>query len=442
MPGFALRNPHTVIVGALVVVLLGVTAFARMPVDVFPNLKMPAVVVATFYPGMPPLEIERDITTRFERFFTLASDIEHIESRSLPGVSIIRVFFNPDANVDAAAASIANLAMADLRHLPPGTLPPLVLKSDASSLPVTLVTVAGEGFSEAQLRDQAQYNVRNQLATVAGASVPPPFGGKYRQIMVYADRKALEARGLTPMDVVHALNDANLIIPAGDAKIGNIDYFVRSNSHDRGPDGHRSRAGPGRSRPGAGAGRRCRPRRGRGTDPAERGAHRRSALRLRAGPEARRNANTIAVVDGVRDRPAEGLRAPEPACTCSRSSTSRATSATAIESSAARRRASAAVLASLMILLFLGSLRVDAGDLPIDPALGAGGGLRAVPERRRRSNVDDAGRICAGDRRAWSTTRWWCWRTSAATWRRARARLRPPRDGRATRSRSRCWPRP
>ena len=230
MSGFALRNPHTIIVGALVVTLLGVTAFARMPVDVFPNLKMPAAVVATFYPGMPPLEIERDITTRFERFFTLGSDIDHIESRSLPGVSIIRVFFQPDTNVDTAAASLASLAMADLRHLPPGTLPPLVLKSDASSLPVTLVTVSGAGFSEAALRDQAQYNIRNQLATVAGASVPPPFGGKYRQIMVYADRKALEARGLTLMDLVHSLNDANLIMPAGDAKIGDVDYFVDSNS--------------------------------------------------------------------------------------------------------------------------------------------------------------------------------------------------------------------
>src|SRR5574337_815826 len=214
MPGFSLRNPHTIIVGALVVILLGVTAFARMPVDVFPDLKMPAVVVATFYPGMPPLEIERDITTRFERFFTLGSDIEHIESRSLPGVSIIKVFFQPNANIDVAAASLANLAMADLRHLPPGTLPPLVLKSDASSLPVTLVTVSGAGFSEARLRDQAQYNIRNQLATVSGSSVPPPFGGKYRQIMVYVNREALEARGLTLMDVVNKLNKANLIIPA------------------------------------------------------------------------------------------------------------------------------------------------------------------------------------------------------------------------------------
>ena len=230
MPSFSLRNPHFIVVGTLITALLGLTAFAGMPVDVFPNLKIPAVVVGTFYPGMPPQEVERDITTRFERFFTLGNDIEHIESRSLPGVSIIKVFFQPSANVDAAASQLANLAMADLRHLPPGTLPPIVLKSDASSLPVTLITVSGTGFSEAQLRDQAQYNVRNQLATVAGASVPPPFGGKYRQVMVYANREALEARGLTLMDVVHSLNESNLIIPAGDAKIGNTDFFVNTNS--------------------------------------------------------------------------------------------------------------------------------------------------------------------------------------------------------------------
>ena len=230
MPSFSLRNPHFVIVGTLITALLGLTAFAGMPVDVFPNLKIPAVLVGTFYPGMPPQEVERDITTRFERFFTMGNDIEHIESRSLPGVSIIKVFFQPSANVDAAASQLANLAMADLRHLPPGTLPPIVLKSDASSLPVTLVTVSGTGFSEAQLRDQAQYNIRNQLATVAGASVPPPFGGKYRQIMIYVNREAIEARGLTLMDVVHAMNDTNLIIPAGDAKIGSTDYFVNTNS--------------------------------------------------------------------------------------------------------------------------------------------------------------------------------------------------------------------
>jgi len=230
VPSFALRNPFTAIVGALIVTILGVTAFARMPVDVFPNLKIPAVVVATFYPGMPPLDMERDITTRYERFFTLGSGIEHIESRSLPGVSMITIYLHGGVDVDAAAAQFATLAMADLGVLPPGTLPPLVLKFDASSLPVTLVTVEGKGFSQADIEDQARYNVRNQLATVSGASIPMPFGGKIRQIMAYVDRQALQARGLSLNSVVNALNDTNLILPAGDAKIGDTDYYIYSNA--------------------------------------------------------------------------------------------------------------------------------------------------------------------------------------------------------------------
>ena len=252
----------------------------------FPNLDIPVAVVATFYPGMPPLDMEADITTRFERFFTLGSDIEHMESRSLPGVSIIKVFFHPGVDSSAATATLGNLAMADLRHLPPGTLPPLILKSGASSLPVTLVTVSGKGFSEAQLRDQAQYNIRNWIATVPGASVPPPFGGKYRQIMAYVNRDALQARGLTLMDVVHALNDANLIIPAGDAKIGPTDYFVYSNSMIEDPADINQGAGEGRARSGAGVHRRRRPRRGRGADSAEHRAHQRPALGVHPGDEA------------------------------------------------------------------------------------------------------------------------------------------------------------
>jgi len=236
VPSFALRNPFTVIVGALIVTILGVTAYSRMPVDVFPNLKIPAVVVATFYPGMPPLDMERDITTRYERFFTLGSGIEHIESRSLPGVSMITVYLHSGVDVDAAAAQLATLAMADLGVLPPGTLPPLVLKFDASSLPVTLVTVEGKGFSQADIEDQARYNVRNQLATISGASIPMPFGGKIRQIMAYVDRQALQARGLTLNSVVDAINQTNLILPAGDAKIGNTDFYIYSNALIDHPD--------------------------------------------------------------------------------------------------------------------------------------------------------------------------------------------------------------
>ncbi len=230
MPSFSLRNPYTIIVGALVIVILGVTAFTRMPVDVFPDIKIPAVVVATFYQGMPPLDMEDNITFRYERFFTLGSNIEHIESRSLSGVSIIKVFFQPGTNVSAAAAQMGTLAMADLGIMPPGTLPPLVLQYDASSLPVILVTVTGKGYTQTQLEDQARYNIRNQLATVPGASVPIPFGGKFRQVMAYVNRQALQARGLTLMDVVQALNQSNLILPAGDAKIGSKDFYIYSNS--------------------------------------------------------------------------------------------------------------------------------------------------------------------------------------------------------------------
>src|SRR5262249_27278657 len=156
----------------------------------------------------------------FERFFTLGRGINHIESRSLPGVSLIKVYFQPGTDADAAATTIANLASASLRRLPPGTLPPVVLKFDASSLPVCLITLKGEGMTEAQLRDTGQYNVRNQIASVPGSSVPQPFGGRYRQIMVYVDPLKLEAHQLSVMDIVRAVNDSNLILPAGDVRIG------------------------------------------------------------------------------------------------------------------------------------------------------------------------------------------------------------------------------
>src|SRR5450432_2791293 len=204
-----------------------------MPVDMFPAMNIPVVAVATFYSGMPPEQIETDITSRFERFFTLGAGIEHIESRSLPGVSIIKVYFQPGTNPDSAVTTISNLAMAQLRRLPPGTLPPVVLKFDASSLPVCLVTLKGEGLNETALRDLAQYNVRNQIASVPGASVPQPFGGRYRQIMVYTDPYKLEAHQLSLMDAVRSLNRANLILPAGDVQIGQLDYNIYTNSQLR-----------------------------------------------------------------------------------------------------------------------------------------------------------------------------------------------------------------
>ncbi|HUX65849.1 MAG TPA: efflux RND transporter permease subunit [Terriglobales bacterium] len=230
MPRFSIRNPYLIVVVSLILAVVGAMSVVRMPVDLFPAINIPEVVVATFYNGMPPEEVETEITSRFERFFTLGSGIEHIESRSLPGVSIIKIYFQPGTNSDSDVTEISNLAMANLRRLPPGTLPPVVLKFDASSLPVTLVTLEGKGLSETALRDAGQFAVRNQLATVAGASVPPPFGGKYRQIMVYTNPLKLLAYNLSPMDVVRAVNNSNLILPAGDAKIGPYDYNIYTNS--------------------------------------------------------------------------------------------------------------------------------------------------------------------------------------------------------------------
>ena len=230
MSGFAIRYPFFIIVVCLMVAIVGAVTLVRMPVDLFPPINIPVVVVATFYSGMPPEQIERDITNPFERFFTLGSGIDHIESRSLPGVSLIKIYFQPGSDANADLSTISNLAMADLRRLPPGTLPPVVLKFDASSLPVCLITLKGQGLNETQLRDLGQYNVRNQIAGVPGSSVPQPFGGRYRQIMVYVDPLKLEAHQLSVMDVVRTVNDSNLILPAGDVKIGPVDYNLYTNS--------------------------------------------------------------------------------------------------------------------------------------------------------------------------------------------------------------------
>jgi len=166
MPRFALKYPFFIIMLCLVVAVVGLTTVARMPVDLFPQIKIPVVVVATFYAGMPPEQIEADITDTFERFFTLGSNIDHIESRSLTGVSLIKIYFKPGSDANAALSNIANLAMADLRRLPPGTLPPVVLKFDASSLPVCLVTLKGEGLDETRLKDLAQF--RPELVIARG----------------------------------------------------------------------------------------------------------------------------------------------------------------------------------------------------------------------------------------------------------------------------------
>ena len=230
MSSFAIKYPFFVLMMCLFVMVVGITTVTSMPVDLFPEVNIPVVVVATFYAGMPPQQIESDITNSYERFFTLGSGIDHIESRSLPGVSLIKIYFQPGTDANAAVSNISNLAMANLRRLPPGTLPPVVLKFDAANLPVCLITLKGEGLNETQLKDLAQFSVRNQVANVPGASVPQPYGGRYRQIMVYVDPVKLEAHQMSVTDVVDSLNKSNLILPAGDVRIGMKDYNIYANS--------------------------------------------------------------------------------------------------------------------------------------------------------------------------------------------------------------------
>jgi multidrug efflux pump subunit AcrB len=230
MPKFALKFPYFIIMLCLVVALVGIVNVVRMPVDLFPKIDMPVVVVATFYNGMPPEQIEADITNTFERFFTLGANIDHSESRSLTGVSLIKIYFKPGTDPNAALSNIANLAMADLRRLPPGTLPPVVLGMDASTQPVCLVTLKGQGLNETRLKDLAQFQVRNQISNVQGASVPQPYGGTYRQIQIYVDPLKMEARNLSLNDVVTSVNSSNLILPAGDVRIGSKDFNIYANS--------------------------------------------------------------------------------------------------------------------------------------------------------------------------------------------------------------------
>ncbi len=334
--------------------LLGVTALTKMPVDVFPPLHIKAAVVATFYPGFAPLAMEQDITSRYERFFTLGSGIEHIESRSLPGVSIITVYFHNDVNIDAAAADLATLAMGDLGLMPPGTLPPLVLKyNTASSIPVILVTVSGP-YGQTELQNQARYNVRNFMATVHGASVPYPFGGKIRQIMAYVNRQSMQAYGLNLMDVVGAINGSNQILPAGDAKIGKTDYYIYANAeipHPKDLDRVPVKLGPNRA-----------PVFLSDIGQAKQAAEIQYNVVLIDGRPAvyvpifkQTGANTLSVIEGIKRTVPEvtGLDKGEKVKTLFSQEDTILDAITSLEHEAA----SGAVLASLMILIFLGNFK-------------------------------------------------------------------------------------
>jgi hypothetical protein len=227
----ALRRPYTFVVMSLMIVILGILATFRMPTDIFPEIDIPVVSVIWSYAGISPEEMAEVVTIRCERSFTTSvNDIEHMESQSLPGLSIIKVFFHAGAKVDAAVAQLAAASQAVLHSLPTGMTPPSILRYNASSVPILQMSISSDTMSESSLYDYGYNFIRTQMATVQGASFPLPYGGRPRQIMVDIDLKSLYAQGLSANDVVNAVNAQSLIIPSGIAKIGPNEFVVRLNS--------------------------------------------------------------------------------------------------------------------------------------------------------------------------------------------------------------------
>jgi len=227
----ALRRPYTFVVAALLIALLGGVMIVRMPTDIFPEIDIPVVSVIWTYNGISAEEMAQRIVTPSERgLTTTVNDIEHIESQSLNGVAVIKVFFHPGAKIEAAVAQITAMSQSILRILPPGSTSPFIVRYNVSNVPILQASVSSDTLTEQQLYDYSQNFIRTQLATVQGASLPIPYGGKPRQIMVDIDGPALYAKGLSATDVSLALNAQNLILPAGTAKLGTREYNVRLNS--------------------------------------------------------------------------------------------------------------------------------------------------------------------------------------------------------------------
>lgn len=226
----ALKNPFAAAAISLIVVILGIVSYKNMVVDIFPEINLPVIAVATFYKGMGPSEIEGAVTLRLEQAYLQASYIEHIESRSLPGVSLIKIYFHSSYDVNAAVAEITSLTYSNLRYLPQGIFPPIIVKFGAASLPIAVQTTSSETMTEKEVRDLAYFNVRPQLGHVPGISFPTTFGGTVRQITVFLDPERMMARGVSTHEIVNSVNAQSVLLPAGDVKIGDFDYNVYTNS--------------------------------------------------------------------------------------------------------------------------------------------------------------------------------------------------------------------
>ena len=226
----ALRRPYTFVVLALAIILLTPVVLLRTPVDIFPDINIPVISLVWTYNGLQPQEMEQRITSNVERgVTTLVSDVEHIESQSLSGIAVIKVFFQPGANIQTALAQTAAISQTFLRFLPPGTTPPLVIIYSASTVPVIQIGLTSGTLSEQQLFDFGNYFIRTQLATVPGAATPFPYGGKQRVISVDINPTSLQAKGLSAVDIVNAVSAQNLILPTGTAKLGTLEYNVEMN---------------------------------------------------------------------------------------------------------------------------------------------------------------------------------------------------------------------
>src|SRR5260370_126850 len=230
MVRLALRRPYTFVVMALAIILLTPVLLLRMPVDIFPDINIPVISLVWTYNGLEPQEMEQRITSNVERGVnTLVNDVEHIESQSLSGIAIIKVYFQPGANIQTALAQAGAISQTFFRFLPPGNTPPLVVIYSPSTLPAIQICLTSGTLSEQQLYDTGNYFIRTQLASVPGAATPFPYGGKQRVVSVDIDSAALQAKGLSAVDIVNAVNAQNLILPTGTAKLGPLEYNVEMN---------------------------------------------------------------------------------------------------------------------------------------------------------------------------------------------------------------------
>ncbi len=227
----ALTRPLTFIVMAILIAIVGIMSAMRTPVDIFPEIRIPVIAIAWTYAGLPPEDMSNRIITNFERSLTTTvNDIEHTESQSLPGIGVVKVYFQPGADIRIATAQVTSISQTLLKQLPPGTNPPLILNYSASTVPILQLALSGKGLSEQELFDMGQNQIRPQLVTVHGLAMPYPSGGKQRQIQIDLDPLALQSKGLSAQDVSSAVAAQNQINPAGFVKIGPTQYSVQLNN--------------------------------------------------------------------------------------------------------------------------------------------------------------------------------------------------------------------